>query len=133
MQLLEKHKSNVLTRDPYFRLRKHDNILRVIEYIHEHLVEGISVETICKKCGISPSTLERRFKEFLKVTPKQYILAARLNRARRDLLDPPYFDLSIAEIAMKYHLLHMGRFSHNYKAQFGRLPSEERDIAMSQG
>lgn len=131
LRLVENHESDVLIRDPYFRLRKHDNILRVIEYIHEHLAETISIETICEIYGVSPSTLERRFRKFLDVTPVQYILAARLNRARRDILDPLKFDLSIAEIAMQYHLLHMGRFSHNYKDLFGRLPSAERDIAMS--
>jgi len=131
VRLVKKHKSDVLTRDPYNRLRKHDNILRVIQYIHEHLVEDISVESVCENGGISLSTLERRFNHFLQVTPKQYILAARLNRARRDLLDPLDFDHSIAELAMRNRLLHMGRFSENYKAQFGQLPSEERDIAMN--
>jgi len=131
VRLVKEHKSDVLTRDPYNRLRKHDNILRVIQYIHEHLLEDISVETVCENCGISLSTLERRFNRFLEVTPKQYILAARLNRARRDLLDPLDFDHSIAELAMRNRLLHMGRFSENYKAQFGQLPSEERDIAMN--
>lgn len=133
VRLVVKHKSGILTRDPYGRLRKHDNILRVIEFMHEHLAQNVSIETICRDCGTSPSTLERRFRDFLGVTPKQYILAARLNRARRDLLDPVMFDLSIAEVAMRYHLLHMGRFSQNYKELFGRLPSEERDIAMNHG
>jgi AraC-like DNA-binding protein len=82
-------------------------------------------------CSTSLSTLERRFKKFLGVAPKHYILAAQLNRVRSDLLDPDHFDLSIAEIAMRYNLLHMGRLSAQYQILFGRLPSEDREIAMN--
>jgi len=130
-RLLKSDVGRVLTRDPYLRLRKHDATRRAIAYIHDNLVEAISVEDLCELCATSLSTLERRFKKFVGVSPKHYILAARLNQLRRDLLDPEHFDVTIAEIAMRYNLLHMGRLSAQYLILFGRLPSEDREIAMN--
>ena len=121
--------SHILTHDPYNRFLKHANTMQALEYIHEHLADHISMEELCEFCGTSLSTLERNFKRFVGVTPRNYIATARLNRARRDLLNPDYFESSIAEIAMRNNLLHMGRFSENYRELFGRLPSEERQIA----
>jgi AraC-like DNA-binding protein len=130
-RLLKSDECRILTQDPYLRLRKHDATRRAIAYIHDNLKETIRMEVLCELCATSLSTLERRFKKFLGVSPKHYILAARLNRVRRDLLHPDYFDLSIAEVAMRYNLLHMGRFSAQYRILFGRLPSEDREIAMN--
>ncbi|MGI9233127.1 MAG: helix-turn-helix transcriptional regulator [Woeseiaceae bacterium] len=129
-RLMNSDECQKVTRDPYLRIRKRDTTRRAIEYIHDNITENIRMEDLCELCSSSLSTLERRFKRFLHVSPKQYVLTARLNRVRRDLLDPDYFDLSIAEIAMRYHLLHMGRFSAHYQMLFGRLPSEDREIAM---
>ncbi len=130
-RLLKSDECRVVTHDPYLRLRKHDATRRAMAFIHDKLTETIRMEDLCDVCSTSLSTLERRFKKFLGVGPKRYILTARLNRVRRDLLDPDHFDLSIAEIAMRYNLLHMGRLSAQYQILFGRLPSEDREMAMN--
>jgi AraC-like DNA-binding protein len=130
-RLLKSDECRKLTQDPYLRLHKHSVTRRAMTYIHDNIAETIRMEVLCELCATSLSTLERRFKRFLGVSPKHYILAARLNYVRRDLLHPDYFDLSIAEVAMRYNLLHMGRFSAQYQILFGRLPSEDREIAMN--
>jgi len=132
-RLLKSDECREVGPDPYLRLRKHEATRRAITYIHANLTESIRMEDLCELCATSLSTLERRFKRISGVGPKHYILAARLNRVRRDLLDPDHFDLSIAEIAMRYNLLHMGRLSAQYQALFGRLPSEDRAMAMNGG
>lgn len=128
-RLLKSDGCQVVTEDLYDRRRKHDATRRAIAYVHGNLKESIRMDVLCELCATSLSTLERRFKRLLGVSPTHYILAARLNRVRRDLLDPDYFDLTIAEVAMDYNLLHMGRFSAQYQILFGRLPSEDREIA----
>jgi AraC-like DNA-binding protein len=128
-RLLKSDGCQVVTEDPYGRLRKQDATRYAIAYIHDNLTETIRMEDLCEIYGTSLSTLERRFKRYLGVAPKHYVLAARLNHVRRDLLDPQLFDYSIAEIAMRYNLLHMGRFSAQYQTLFGRRPSEDRAIA----
>jgi AraC-like DNA-binding protein len=130
-RLLKSDECRVATHDPYLRLRKHDATRRAMGYIHDNLTETIRMEDLCDVCSTSLSTLERRFKKFLGVAPKHYILAAQLNRVRSDLLNPDHFDLSIAEVAMQYNLLHMGRLSAQYRTLFGRLPSEDREFAMN--
>jgi AraC-like DNA-binding protein len=128
-RLLKSDGCQVVTEDPYGRLLKQDATRHAIAYIHDNLTESIRMEDLCEIYGTSLSTLERRFKRYLGVPPKHYILAARLNHVRRDLLDPQLFDNSIAEIAMRHNLLHMGRFSAQYQTLFGRRPSEDRAIA----
>jgi AraC-like DNA-binding protein len=131
--LCKSDECQVVAEDPYRRLRKHDSTRRAIAFIHSNLRDTISMKELCDVCGTSLSTLERRFKRFLNVTPKHYILDARLNHVRRDLLDSRLSDLSIAEVAMRYNLLHMGRFSAQYNTLFGRLPSEDRATATNGG
>ncbi len=130
-RLLKSDECREVARDPYLRLRKHDATWRAIAYIHDNLTDTIRMEDLCVLCATSLSTLERRFKRIAGVGPKHYILAARLNHVRCDLLDPDHFDLSIAEVAMRHNLLHMGRLSAQYLMLFGRLPSADREMAMN--
>ena len=56
------------------------------------------------------------------VTPKQYITADRLTRARRSLrLAEP--SAQVSQIANDWGFSHLGRFARIYKQQFGELPS----------
>ncbi len=127
-RLLVTAKSGKKVGDPYHRMDKHRIVVRAKEYVHEHLRELIHVTDLCKYCGVSLSTLERVFKRELGVTPNGYIRAARLHEARHALLNGYGEDLTIADIALHCGFTHMGRFSSQYRAHFGRLPSEERGL-----
>lgn len=45
----------------------------IIEYINSHIYEDIKITDICKALYISQSTVERRFKEHLKMSPVEFI------------------------------------------------------------
>ena len=115
--------------DRYCRLSRHRVVKRAREYIHAHLEEPILVPDLCSHCGVGLRTLERTFKSSFGTTPKRYILAARLNAARRDLLNADLSNIPIAHIAMGNGFAHMGRFARNYKRIFGHLPSADRKLA----
>ncbi len=65
---------------------------RIIEYIDRRIFEEITVSEIAKALYISQSTLERRFKETLGITPSEYIrkkklvLAAEMLREGKSVL-----------------------------------------------
>ncbi len=127
-RLLVRPVSDKNVGDRYGRLEKYRIILRAKDYIHENLRELIRVIDLCKHCGVSLSTLERIFRRELGTGPIGYVRAARLHEVRRMLQAANAGGLMIAEIAMNFGFTHMGRFSHQYRAQFGRSPSEERSL-----
>jgi len=55
----------------------------VIQYINQHYVEQLSLDTICDEFYVSKFYLNRRFKEYTKLTIYDYILSKRIALARR--------------------------------------------------
>ena len=112
--------------DVYGRLAKRRIILCAKKYVRWHLPDEIRVTDLCEFSGVSQSTLERAFRRELDISPQHYIVATRLHEVRRKLVGAETEPVSIAEIALNCGFTHMGRFSRQYRDQFGRLPSEER-------
>jgi len=98
---------------------------KALEHIDANLGDNIRVVDLCQISGVSLSTLERGFRRELQMTPIAYIRARRLDAVRRALIqgDP---NTPIAQLAHDYGISHMGRFSADYRRQFGVLPSEHR-------
>ncbi len=120
--------AGTITSDRYHRLSRHRIVESAREYIHDHLAEPILIPDLCSYCDASLRTLERTFKSDFGTTPYRYILAARLNAVRRDLLNADYSNFPIADIAMWNGFTHMGRFAGEYQKQFGLLPSADRKL-----
>lgn len=99
--------------------------LRAVRYIEDHVSRSPSIEEICRKSGVSWRTLNYAFRERFDLTPKQYFKAVQLRRVRCDLVtgDP---GATIAEIAARWGIWHMGQFARDYRRHFGELPSETR-------
>ncbi|RRJ84303.1 helix-turn-helix domain-containing protein [Aestuariirhabdus litorea] len=69
---------------------------RLDQFIDAHLGESISVFALAKRVHLSPSQFQRVFKEGYGITPHQYVITRRLQKARELLTDST---LSISEIA----------------------------------
>lgn len=97
---------------------------RVLDYIHEHLAEPLSVTELARVGEVSVRSLQQSFRRHLGVTPTAYIRDLRLERVHADLVaaDPDAGD-SVAEIASRWGFTHLGRFASLYRAAFGRPPS----------
>lgn len=87
------------------------------------LEEEMTVQSICRQFGITDKTLENSFKSLFGITPKRFIDLLKLNRAHEDLLSADAKTINVSDIASKWGFHNFGRFSHNYKALFGALPS----------
>jgi AraC family ethanolamine operon transcriptional activator len=92
---------------------------RALETIHASNGQ-ISVPEVCTYASVSARSLSRGFQERFGLSTKQYMVATRLSAARRKLLD----GVTVTEAASEYGFWHLGRFSADYKAMFGELPSE---------
>jgi AraC-like DNA-binding protein len=64
------------------------------------------------------------FERNAQTTPKHYIRQKKLERVHACLRDPSSHVRNVTELAMDFGFLHLGRFSENYRKQFGELPSD---------
>jgi len=101
---------------------------RALDYINERPQSVISVEELCRGSACSISTLERIFREYAGVSPKQYLTAIRLSGVRQSLLDPRE-PRNIGQLATDWGFWHMSKFAADYRRMFRELPSDTRGIS----
>ncbi|MGE0703507.1 MAG: helix-turn-helix transcriptional regulator [Vicinamibacterales bacterium] len=82
-----------------------------------------TIEQLAREVGISPFHLIRQFQAVFGVTPHQYRIQARLDRACRLLASG---DLSVTDVCMEVGFSSLGSFSALFTRRFGETPSEYR-------
>lgn len=78
------------------RFQMPEDILGLRKYMARHLKEDISIQDLIDVSSLSRSTLMERFKKYCGVSPIDFLINARLERAKTFLV---YSDKSIKEIA----------------------------------
>jgi AraC family ethanolamine operon transcriptional activator len=84
----------------------------------------VYTEDLCAALGVSARRLHDAFRAVLGMSPHAYLKSRRLLLAHRALLgrmDRP--DL-VKSVALAHGFWHLGHFARDYRALFGRLPSE---------
>lgn len=69
---------------------------RVLLFVEQNLDDDLSLATLAAVAGLSPSHFARRFKAALGEAPHRYVLARRVNGAKRLLLET---EIPLAEVA----------------------------------
>ena len=95
---------------------------RAVDFLRSSGPEVLSVEQLCRESATSYSTLERAFREYFGISPKQYMVYSRLAGARRALLECGG-ESSVSEVAHGWGFSHMSKFAADYSRLFGELPS----------
>lgn len=111
-----------------FRLRRQSCPGRMSVYwahfVPESLyLENPSLATIAGRVGLAPNYFHRRFRALFGMTPFDFMLAQRLNRARRLLASS---DLSIKEVAAAAGYDEPPYFARVFARQMGVAPSAYR-------
>jgi AraC family ethanolamine operon transcriptional activator len=101
---------------------------RALEYIQDNPRALFSLEHLCRYSACSLSTLERAFHDHFGVSPKQYLIAFRLNGVRKQLLNP-LENRGVGDVATAWGFWHLSKFASDYKRMFGELPSATRMAA----
>ena len=99
-------------------------VLDIKSWLEEALPENHSVYDLCVKFRVNERTMQRAFIEKCGVSPKQYLLALRLNKVRKDLCCANFSHGKVGNVANRWGFWHMGDFAQFYRRQFGELPSE---------
>jgi transcriptional regulator GlxA family with amidase domain len=93
-----------------------------VEYIQKNLSNKITMSDLTNLTNYSERSLQMVFQKHFNRTPFEYIEAERLEKAKA-LIEAHKQSKKIAEIAQEVGLIHLGRFSVNFKKRFGISPS----------
>lgn len=110
------------------------SLRRAKDYIHAHLDRALTLTDMARHACVSPRTLELVFKRHGEVSPLAYARRQRLQAAHAALqrgARPSGGEASVTEVALAHGFVHMGRFSAQYRAQFGCLPSQTLNRSMA--
>ncbi len=102
--------------------------IRARDYLEDHLSEPLRMEDLCLEIRVGLRRMQRAFKEYVQISPYQYLKQTRLDRARRALLSGDPSSLTVSDVAMDHGFIHMSRFSRAYRETFGELPSETLSV-----
>lgn len=96
----------------------------ILDYVVENMVNpSLSVEELHKRFFLSESQLRRKFVKATGMTPNEYILTLRLNRAKSELI---YTKKQIKQIALECGFHSQYYFSRCFSQNCGISPKEYR-------
>lgn len=98
-----------------------DLFIEITNYINGEIYGDIKIEDICKKFGISRTTIQTLFKMSVKTTPVRYIKNAKLNISKTLLKNKRY---SVSAVANILGFCSVQYFSQCFKERFKINPKE---------
>lgn len=98
------------------------HVRRAQDFLEAHAHEPVTAEQLAQAAGVSVRSLYAGFKDFLGVSPMQYLRDLRMERARAELMSGD--SNHVAGVALRWGFAHMGRFSNEYKQRYGESPSK---------
>lgn len=99
-------------------------INRVRDYLHVNATTNFTTQDLCRIAGTTHRNLDRVFKAYFGLSPKQYVIAYKLNKIRGELLAASPENESVSLVASKYQFHHLGRFAGQYFSYFNEFPNQ---------
>lgn len=97
---------------------------QITEYIMENLESGLSLEQMAAIVNVSPYHFVRQFKAATGVSPHQYVIAQRVERAKEVLRTDGA--LTLAEVALNAGFYDQSHFCFHFKRFAGVTPAQFR-------
>jgi len=99
---------------------------RVEEFIESSLDLTIDLQSLSATCGLSVSHFVRQFKLTAGVSPHQFVLRRRVERAKRLLKDT---NEPVAQVAITCGFSHQEHLTHTFRRYTGDTPASFRRSA----
>jgi len=96
---------------------------QVMDYMNEHLAEDLPLNAIANQIGMSQSHFFRLFRQSTGLSPHQYRLQQRIERAKKLLL---HSELSIADIAISVGFYDQSHLARHMRRLLGVSPKQLR-------
>lgn len=103
---------------PYYQ-----QIKNCVEYIHENLSESITTRDLASMCCLCEKHFTSLFTTQMGLSPKQFIIKARLDRAAYLLI---YSDKSVEQIAYALNFFSPAYFISTFRKHQGKTPAQYR-------
>ncbi len=94
-------------------------LLQAQEFIHENLHTNLDLDTLSQVACLSKFHFIRLFKEVFEVTPRQYLITCRLDRASKMLVNT---SKSFHDICLEVGLKDSSSFGRLFKKNYGATP-----------
>lgn len=98
-------------------------VQRAVDAIHADPAHPFTVTELATIAGVSVRALQDGFRRHLGITPLSLVRQVRLNRIRDDLHAAVRDEVTVAAVAHRWGVSHLGRFAGDYRAKFGESPS----------
>ncbi len=92
---------------------------QAIDYINQYLDQDLTLAAIATTVQVSPYHFSRLFKQSTGLTPHQYVIQCRVERAKQLLLQG---ELTIAEVAYSVGFANQSHLNRHFKRLFGVTP-----------
>lgn len=106
------------------RVSRVEVIQLVEQWLDDEADTKPSLRDLAEAAGVSHRTLHTAFAEQLGVSPKRFLRLRLLNAVRRELIWPHAQSVRVTDVLSRLGVWDWGRFSGDYGALFGELPSE---------
>jgi AraC-like DNA-binding protein len=108
---------------------RHHRFRRVRDFVAEHLHQPIHLDDLCREIGLSAGGTENAFRDYLGISPIEFLRHQRLHCARRTLLREAAVPGAVKKAALEAGFWHLGRFAGDYRRLFGESPKETLAMA----
>lgn len=99
----------------------HHRLNQVQDYIAAHLDQNLELEDLAQQVGMSQFYFSRLFKQSVGMTPHQYVIQQRVERAKQLIQKG---QLSLVEIALECGFANQGHLNRHFKRVLGVTPKE---------
>jgi len=121
VHLLREHGASVLGQRRQYGGLPRDKLARAVEYIRDQLDTDLTVSGIAQAVYMSPYHFTRLFKESTGQSPYQYVVDARVRKAK-ELLTTGKF--TISEVAHHVGFVDQSHLTRHFKRVFGLTPKK---------
>lgn len=96
---------------------------RMIDFIDARLSEHLTLDRLAQRVGVSRAHFARRFRDLTGMSPHQYLMNRRVEKAKKLLKET---SISLANIALEVGFSNQAHFSAAFHAMTGLTPSHYR-------
>lgn len=98
-------------------------VKRALDEMHGDPSRPWTASDMAEVAGVSIRRLQEGFREYVGASPRECLNDIRLARVREELLRGAD-GFTVADVAMRWGLMHTGRFAAAYRRKYGESPSE---------
>lgn len=124
-ELITRHQPSSVRPSTKFQ-RNSERMKLMLEYIHSHYSEAVTLEQIAASASVSVSEALRCFRNGIGRTPFQYLKHFRMHQAEK-LLETT--DYKIVDIGIRCGFSEMSYFAKSFRELYGCSPSQYRKCA----